>query len=96
MDTHPQKADKIFPRKPDLTSVARAIDPVLDELIDGALKGALYGDDLVTIAERIRDILHEAVRRQDKEAVPGEAVPHAVPVEPDPSDLHHIRQRELR
>ena len=91
MDTHPQKADDILPRKPDLASVARAIDPVLDELIDGALKGALYGDDLVTIAGRIRDILHEAVRRQDEET---ETVAHAERVEPDRSNFHHLRQQE--
>jgi hypothetical protein len=48
----------------DLSALARTIDPILDQLIDGAMKGELHGDDLVDIATRIRAILHEAVARR--------------------------------
>ena len=58
----------------DLEGVVRTIDPILDQLIDGAIKGALRADDLVDIATRIRAVLHEAVARQAVEpriAAPG-------------------------
>jgi hypothetical protein len=64
METHPQKAEDM-PLDTGLSAVVRTIDPILDELVDGAIKGALNGDDLVDIATRIRTILHEAVARQD-------------------------------
>jgi hypothetical protein len=63
METHPQKAEDM-PIGDDLAVVVRTIDPILDQLIDGAVKGALHADDLVDIAVRIRRILHEAVARQ--------------------------------
>jgi len=62
MDTHPQKAEDM-PLGDDLSAVVRTIDPILDQLFDGAIKGALQADDLVDIANRIRAILHEAVAR---------------------------------
>ena len=66
METHPQKAEDM-PLGADLSAVVRTIDPILDQLIDGATKGALHGDDLVDIATRIRNILHEAVARHGRE-----------------------------
>jgi hypothetical protein len=64
METHPQKAEDMPIGDGDLTVVVRTIDPILDQLFDGAMKGALHADDLVDIATRIRTILHEAVARQ--------------------------------
>lgn len=63
METHPQKAEDMTPGE-DLSSVVRTIDPILDQLYDGAIKGALKGDELIDIANRIRTILHEAVARR--------------------------------
>jgi hypothetical protein len=60
METHPQKAEDMAIGA-DLSALVRTIDPILDQLIDGALKGALHADDLVDIATRIRTVLHEAV-----------------------------------
>jgi hypothetical protein len=74
MDTHPQQAENI-PLDQDLAAVVRAIDPILEELVDGATKGALYGEDLIDIAVRIRTILHEAVARQS--GVAAAAIPQA-------------------
>lgn len=64
METHPQKAEDMPLGNADLSALVRTIDPILDQLVDGAVKGALHGDDLVDIAVRIRAILHEAVARQ--------------------------------
>lgn len=64
MDTHPQKGEDIPTHDGDLAMVVRAIDPILEELVDGSIKGALKGEDLVDIAERIRSILHDAVGRR--------------------------------
>jgi hypothetical protein len=61
METHPQKAQDMPLGSGDLATVVRTVDPILDQLIDGAIKGALHADDLVDIATRIRTILHEAV-----------------------------------
>lgn len=63
METHPQKAEDMPIESGDLGTVVRTIDPILDQLIDGAIKGALHADDLVDIATRIRTILHEAVAK---------------------------------
>jgi len=65
METHPQKAEDMPIGDGDLSTVVRTIDPILDQLYDGAIKGALHADDVVDIANRIRTILHEAVARQD-------------------------------
>jgi hypothetical protein len=60
METHPQQAEDMPIESGDIADVVRTIDPILDQLIDGALKGALHADDLVDIAVRIRSILHQA------------------------------------
>jgi hypothetical protein len=65
METHPQKAEDMPLGDGDLSTLVRTIDPILDQLYDGAIKGALHADDLVDIATRIRTILHEAVARRD-------------------------------
>ena len=65
METHPQKAEDMPLGDGDLSTVVRIIDPILDQLYDGAIKGALHADDLVDIATRIRTILHEAVARRE-------------------------------
>lgn len=62
METHPQKAEDM--QVGELDSLVRAINPILDQLIDGAIKGELHGDDLVDIANRIRGTLQEAVARR--------------------------------
>jgi hypothetical protein len=64
METHPQKAEDMPIGSADLSAVVRTIDPIIDQLIDGAVKGALHADDLVDIGVRIRTVLHEAVARQ--------------------------------
>jgi hypothetical protein len=64
VETHPQQAEDMPIGNADLSALVRTIDPVLDQLIDGAVKGALHADDVVDIAVRIRSILHEAVARQ--------------------------------
>jgi len=64
METHPQKAEDMPTGSADLSALVRTIEPILDQLIDGAFKGALHADDLVDIAVRIRTILHDAVARQ--------------------------------
>jgi hypothetical protein len=64
METHPQKAEDMPLGGDDLVAVVRTVDPILDQLVDGAMKGALHADDLVDIATRIRTILHEAVARR--------------------------------
>ena len=75
METHPQKAEDMPIGNGDLTVVVRTIDPILDQLFDGAIKGALHADDLVDIATRIRTILHEAVARQGGAVSPVGAAP---------------------
>jgi hypothetical protein len=64
METHPQKAEDMPIGSTDLSAVVRTIDPIIDQLIEGAVKGALHADDLVDIGVRIRTVLHEAVARQ--------------------------------
>jgi hypothetical protein len=64
VETHPQQAEDMPIGNADLSALVRTIDPVLDQLIDGAVKGALHADDVVDIAVRIRSVLHEAVARQ--------------------------------
>ena len=64
METHPQKAEDMPIGSGDLADVVRTIDPIIVELIDGAVKGALHADDLVDIAVRIRSILHRAAAEQ--------------------------------
>ena len=54
METHPRKAKDMSIGSADLSAVVRTIDPILDQLIEGVIKGALYADDLVDIATRIR------------------------------------------
>ena len=77
METHPQKAEDMPIGDGDLTAVVRTIDPILDQLFDGAIKGALHADDLVDIAQRIRTILHEAVARRGVPAPAGPSGPAA-------------------
>ena len=79
METHPQKAEDMPIGDGDLSTVVRTIDPILDQLYDGAIKGALHADDLVDIANRIRTILHEAVARQDSGNTSGSLAGRAVP-----------------
>ena len=67
METHPQKAEDMPIGSADLSAVVRTIEPIIDQLIDGAVKGALHADDLVDIGDRIRTVLHEAVARQHSE-----------------------------
>jgi len=74
METHPQKAEDMPLGDGDLSTLARTIDPILDQLYDGAMKGALHADDLVDIATRIRTILHEAVARKDSGSGSGKSV----------------------
>jgi hypothetical protein len=64
METHPQKAEDMPLGDGDVSTLVRTIDPILDQLYDGAIKGALHADDLVDIATRIRTILHAAAARQ--------------------------------
>ena len=64
METHPQKAEDMPIESADISAVVRTIDPLLDQLIDGAVKGALHADDLVDIAVRIRSVLHQAAAAQ--------------------------------
>ena len=74
METHPQKAEDMPLGDGDLSTLVRTIDPILDQLYDGAMKGALHADDLVDIATRIRTILHEAVARKDSGSGSGKSV----------------------
>jgi len=64
METHPQKAQDMPIEE--LDSLVRTINPILDQLIEGAIKGELHGDDLVDIATRIRATLQEAVARRSR------------------------------
>ena len=64
METHPQKAEDMPVDSGDIADVVRTLDPIIDQLIDGAVKGALHADDLVDIAVRIRSILHQAAAAQ--------------------------------
>jgi len=64
VETHPQMAEDMPIGDADLSALVRTIDPIIDQLIDGAVKGALHADDLVDIGVRIRSTLHEAVARQ--------------------------------
>ena len=88
METHPRKAKDMSIGSADLSAVVRTIDPILDQLIEGVIKGALYGDDLVDIATRIRSVLHEAVARQHPHAADAASAASAAgdaPVRPDGS-----------
>jgi hypothetical protein len=71
METHPQKAEDMPIGDGDVSTLVRTIDPILDQLYDGAIKGALHADDLVDIATRIRKILHAAAARQSVLQVAG-------------------------
>ena len=86
METHPRKAKDMSIGSADLSAVVRTIDPILDQLIEGVIKGALYGDDLVDIATRIRSVLHEAVARQrphDADAASAASAAGDAPVRPE-------------
>ncbi len=86
METHPQKAEDMPIGSADLSAVVRTIDPIIDQLIDGAVKGALHADDLVDIGVRIRTVLHEAVATQHPGVAPAAAAgagrPAATPAAP--------------